>query len=365
MAAGGIMLQRNDKSTWKDRTGMAINETTGHGLSVLVTGGAGYIGSFVVRHLLDAGHRPVVFDSLYSGHRWAAQEAELVVGDLADRRKLEGLLATRSFSAVIHCAAHIWVGESVRNPVKYYANNTANAIALLDLCAQYGIRHIVFSSTAAVYGQPPVDLLDEGLPLAPINPYGASKMMTERVLGDLCAATGQRHAILRYFNVAGADAQARIGEATPENSHLVKVACEAAIGLRPGMFINGTDYPTPDGTCVRDYVHVDDLARAHVEALAYLLDGGASFVANCGYGHGFSVREVLDTTRRVTGIDFPIEEGPRRPGDPAILVADSRRIKQLLGWRPRHDDLDYIVATAWRWERRLRELNRGLGLLAS
>jgi UDP-glucose 4-epimerase len=338
---------------------MANTEEGPSGLSVLVTGGAGYIGSFIVRHLLDAGHRPVVFDSLYSGHRWAAQEAELVVGDLADRRKLESLLSTRSFDAVVHCAAHIWVGESVRSPAKYYANNTGNAIGLFDLCAQFGIGRVVLSSTAAVYGEPGAELLDESLPLAPINPYGASKMMAERVLVDLCAATGQRHAILRYFNVAGADARARIGEATPDNSHLVKVACETALGLRPRMLVNGTDYPTPDGTCVRDYVHVDDLARAHVEALAHLADGGASFVANCGYGHGFSVREVLDTARRVTGIAFPIEEGPRRPGDPPILVADSRRIQEILGWRPRHDDLDYIVATAWRWEQRLRELNRG------
>ena len=330
------------------------------GMSVLVTGGAGYIGSFVVRHLLDAGHRPVVFDNLSSGHRWGAQEAELVVGDLGDRRKLESLLSTRSFAAVVHCAARIWVGESVRDPIKYYAGNTGNAIQLFDLCAQYGIRHLVFSSTAAVYGQPEVPLIDESLPPAPINPYGASKMMAERVLTDLCAASGQGHAILRYFNVAGADARARIGEATPDNSHLIKVACETALGLHPKMHINGTDYPTPDGTCVRDYVHVDDLARAHVEALLHLADGGASFVANCGYGHGFSVREVLDTARRITGVEFPIEEGPRRPGDPAVLVADNRRIQELLGWRPRHDDLDYIVGTAWRWEQRLRELNQEL-----
>lgn len=327
---------------------------SGHGLDVLVTGGAGYIGSFIVHHLLAAGHRPVVYDSLYSGHRWAVQDAELVAGDLADRGKLEALLAGRSFAAVVHCAAHIWVGESVQNPAKYYANNTGNAIGLFDLCVQYGIRHVVFSSTAAVYGEPDVPLIDEGRPLAPINPYGASKMMAERVLMDLAAAFGLRYAILRYFNVAGADAEARIGEATPNNSHLVKVACETAMGLRPGMRINGTDYPTPDGTCIRDYVHVDDLARAHLQALAHLLDGGDSLIANCGYGHGFSVREVLDTVRRITGVPFPIEEGPRRPGDPPVLVADSRCIKDLLGWQPRHDDLDYIVATAWRWEQRLR-----------
>lgn len=337
---------------------MAMIETSRKGLDVLVTGGAGYVGSFVVRHLLDAGHRPLVYDSLYSGHRWAAQEAELVVGDLADRPKLEEVLASRRFDAVVHCAAHVWVGESVRQPLKYYANNTANAILLFELCTRYGVRWIVFSSTAAVYGQPEVALLDESLPPAPINPYGASKAMTERVLTDLAAASGLSYAILRYFNVAGADAQARIGEATPDNSHLIKVACETALGLRAGMQINGVDYPTPDGTCVRDYIHVDDLARAHGEALAHLAQGSTSFVANCGYGHGFSVREVLDAVRRATGVDFPIQEGPRRPGDPSVLVADSRRLRALLGWTPRHDDLDYIVQTAWRWEQKLQEMRR-------
>lgn len=330
------------------------------GLDVLVTGGAGYIGSFIVRHLLDAGHHPVVFDSLYAGHPWAAQEAELVVGDLADRSKLDALLSTRRFAAVVHCAAHIWVGESVRNPAKYYRNNTANAVGLFDLCAQHGIRHVVFSSTAAVYGQPDAAVIDESLPLAPINPYGASKMMAERVLQDMAAAHGLSYAILRYFNVAGADADARIGEATPDNSHLVKVACETAAGLRRAMQINGTDYPTPDGTCIRDYVHVDDLARAHVQALLHLAEGGDSLIANCGYGHGFSVKEVLDAVRRVTGIDLPIEIGPRRPGDPAVLVADSRRIKRILGWSPRHDDLEYIVGTAWRWEQRLQAMRSAL-----
>ncbi len=332
----------------------------GDGLRVLVTGGAGYIGSFVVRHLLDAGHSPVVFDSLYSGHRWAAQEAELVVGDLGDRRQLEGLLSTRSFDAAVHCAAHIWVGESVRNPGKYYFNNTSNAIRLFDLCAQYGIRNVVFSSTAAVYGEPAgVEVIPETTPLAPINPYGASKMMAERVLRDVASAADLRFAILRYFNVAGADADARIGEATPDNSHLVKVACETALGLRPGMRVNGTDYPTPDGTCVRDYVHVDDLARAHVAALDHLAGGGEPLTLNCGYGHGFSVREVIDAVRRVTGVEFPVDVGPRRPGDPPVLVAATAKIRETLGWEPRHDDLDYIVTTAWRWERRLQAMRRG------
>ncbi|MEZ5824885.1 MAG: UDP-glucose 4-epimerase GalE [Geminicoccaceae bacterium] len=324
-------------------------------LRVLVTGGAGYIGSHIVRDLSAAGHEVVVFDNLYSGHAWAVPSAELMVGDLGDRQRLETLLSERSFDALVHCAAHIWVGESVRNPGKYYFNNTSNAVRMFDLCAQYGIRSIVFSSTAAVYGEPRADLITEDLPLAPINPYGASKMMAERALQDIAAAAGLRFAILRYFNVAGADAEARIGEATPDNSHLVKIACETAYGLRPSMRINGTDYPTADGTCIRDYVHVDDLAAAHLLAMEYLHSGGDPLIANCGYGHGFSVREVIDTVKKVTGKDFPVHEGPRRPGDPASLVASNARIREVLGFSPAHDDLDDIVATAWRWEQRLQE----------
>ena len=331
------------------------------GSAVLVTGGAGYVGSFIVRHLVAAGQRPVVYDSLYSGHRWAVSGAELVVGDLVDRPRLAELLSSRRFDAVIHCAAHIWVGESVREPARYYANNTAGAIQLFDLCARHSVGRVVFSSTAAVYGEPDQSLIGESQPLAPINPYGASKMMAERILADIAAASGLRYAILRYFNVAGAAAGAELGEATPDNAHLIKLACETALGLRPNMAIHGTDYPTPDGTCIRDYVHVDDLARAHLLALRHLADGGASLVANCGYGHGSSVREVLETARRVTGVTFPIEEGARRPGDPPVLVADSRHLKSLLGWIPQHDDLDYIVATAWQWEQRLQE-TRAKGL---
>jgi UDP-glucose 4-epimerase len=325
-------------------------------LRVLVTGGAGYIGSHIVHHLADAGHAPVALDSLYAGHRWAVGEHPLVQLDLTREDELERFLGAHRFDAVIHCAAHIWVGESMRDPAKYYANNVGGALQLFGLCARAGLEAIVFSSTAAVYGQPETALIDEETPLRPINPYGASKAMAERMLADIAAAHGLRFAILRYFNVAGADARLRVGEATPDNSHLVKVACEAAIGRRPGMHINGTDYPTPDGTCVRDYVHVDDLARAHVQALQHLVDGGASFTANCGYGHGYSVREVLTAARRVTGVPFAITEGPRRPGDPARLVADARKIRALLGWEPRHDDLDYIIATAWAWERKLASL---------
>ena len=322
-------------------------------LRVLVTGGAGYIGSHIVRDLAAAGHAVTVYDNLYSGHRWAVLEGELIEADLGDRARLESVLCDSGFDAVVHCAGHIWVGESVANPGKYYFNNAANAFRLFDLCAQYGIPRVVFSSTAAVYGQPGVDVIDEDQPLAPINPYGASKLMAERALQDIAAASGLRFAILRYFNVAGADAAARIGEATPDNSHLIKVALETAAGLRPEMQVNGTDYPTPDGTCIRDYVHVDDLAAAHVQALAHLAAGGTSLIANCGYGRGYSVREVLEAVERVTGHTLPVRHAARRPGDPAVLVADNRRIRQSLGWQPRHADLETIVASAWRFEQAL------------
>jgi UDP-glucose 4-epimerase len=321
---------------------------------VLVTGGAGYIGSHVVRQLVAQGYRVVVYDNLSTGHAWAVLGAELVVADLGDRALLESVLAGTRFEAVLHFAASIWVGESMRDPGKYYRNNVANALGLFELAARHGVSRIVFSSTAAVYGEPGVAILEESLPLAPVNPYGASKMMAERMLRDLAGATGVRYAILRYFNVAGADLEGRIGEATPDNSHLIKVACEAAIGIRPGMAINGVDYPTPDGTCVRDYIHVEDLAGAHIEALRYLERGGSSEILNCGYGHGFSVREVIDTVARISGADMPIEEGPRRPGDPAVLVASNAKIREVLGWQPRYDDLAFIVQTAWDWEQKLR-----------
>jgi UDP-glucose 4-epimerase len=321
---------------------------------VLVTGGAGYIGSHVVAALREAGHPVVAYDNLSSGHRWAVRDAELVVGDLGDRERLEAVLAGTRFAAALHFAANIWVGESVREPARYYRNNVLNALNLFELAARHGVSHIVLSSTAAVYGEPGVALIDETLPLAPINPYGASKMMAERILADVASAAGLRYVILRYFNVAGANVEGRIGEATPNNSHLVKVACEAALGIRPGIAINGVDYPTRDGTCVRDYLHIEDLASAHIEALRYLERGGSSEVFNCGYGHGFSVREVVDAVRRVSGVDFPVEEGPRRPGDPAVLVASNAKIRKVLGWQPRYDDLEAIVRSAWQWEQWLQ-----------
>jgi UDP-glucose 4-epimerase len=325
------------------------------GRSLLVTGGAGYIGSHVTRLLVEAGERVAVYDNLSSGHAWAvAPGAELVVGDLGECQRLAAMFAERRFDAVLHFAAHIDVAESVREPAKYYRNNVMNALGLFEIAAQHGVGRVVFSSTAAVYGEPDAELIDEATPLAPINPYGASKMMAERILTDIAAAAGQRYAILRYFNVAGADPEARIGQATPGSQHLIKLACEAALGLRPVMRINGTDYPTPDGTCVRDFIHVDDLARAHLAALGYLDADGGSVVLNCGYGHGSSVREVLDTVRRVTGVNFPVENGPRRPGDPAALIADTAKIRRVLDWQPRHDDLEFIVRTAWAWAKELQ-----------
>jgi UDP-glucose 4-epimerase len=321
---------------------------------VLVTGGAGYIGSHVVRVLRAAGYPVVAYDDLSTGHPWAVPDAELVVADLADQARLAALLAERRFAAVLHFAAHTSVEESVREPAKYYRNNTVNALGLFELAARHGVAGLVFSSTAAVYGQPQTTCVDETAPPAPINPYGASKLMAERMLQDIARATDLRYVILRYFNVAGADPEARIGQATPGSNHLIKVACATALGQRSHMYIHGTDYPTPDGTCVRDYIHVDDLAQAHLDALQYLERGGASTVLNCGYGHGHSVREVIEAVRRESGVDFLVKEGPRRPGDPSALVAGNRKIGEVLGWRPRHDDLGYIVRTAWRWEQKLQ-----------
>ncbi|MGI9507368.1 MAG: UDP-glucose 4-epimerase GalE [Geminicoccaceae bacterium] len=322
---------------------------------LLVTGGAGYIGSHVVKALIKRGEEVVVFDNLSTGFAWSVEQAELVVGDLGDRKALEALFARNSFDAVLHFAANIWVGESVKAPAKYYRNNVVNALNLFEIASQHDVAHVIFSSTAAVYGEPDAELLDETLPTAPINPYGASKMMTERVLQDIAAASDMTFAILRYFNVAGADPEANIGEATPDNNHLVKIACETALGLRPSMAINGTDYPTPDGTCIRDYIHVEDLAAAHVAALDHLRRGHSSTICNCGYGHGQSVREVIDMVKGVTGIDFPVKEGPRRPGDPPKLIADTAKINALLDWQPRYGNLRTIVETAWRWEQVLAE----------
>lgn len=321
-------------------------------MRLLVTGGAGYIGSHVTRLLGEAGHEVVVLDNLSTGFRQAVLSGELVVGDLCDTALLDRLFRQHRFEGVLHFAANIVVPESVANPLKYYRNNSFNVLNLLEVMQKHEPRYLIFSSTAAVYGMPQSALVSEESPLQPINPYGASKMVSERMIIDHAAVSGLRHVILRYFNVAGADPGGRIGQSTPAATHLIKVAAQTALGLRPALQIFGTDYPTPDGTCIRDYIHVEDLASAHLAALDHLAAGGASELLNCGYGHGLSVREVVESVKQVTGVDFTVQTSDRRPGDPAQLAADNRRILATLDWRPRHDDLETIVTSAVDWERR-------------
>ena len=325
-------------------------------MRLLVTGGAGYIGSHVVRHLRADGHAVTVYDNLSTGHAWAVGDATLVEGDLADTAHLEQVFAAAEaeggFDGVLHFAAHIVVPESVADPLKYYANNTRNTLNLLQACVRAGVRSFVFSSTAAVYGIPATERVTEDAPLQPINPYGASKMMSERMLTDVAASSDLRYVILRYFNVAGADPGGRTGQATPDATHLVKVACQAATGQRDGVTVFGRDYRTRDGTCERDYIHVEDLAAAHVRALEHLQAGGQSQILNCGYGRGYSVLEVLEAVKRASRGDFPVRYGARRDGDPPALMADAARIREVLGWRPVYADLDLIVQHALAWERR-------------
>jgi UDP-glucose 4-epimerase len=321
--------------------------------AVLVTGGAGYIGSHVVRHLGEAGYSVVVLDNLSKGFREAVLYGELVVGDTGDTQLVGQLLRDYSIKSVLHFAALTVVPESVVNPLYYYANNTCSTRNLLACCQEAGVAHFVFSSTAAVYGIPPAGLASEESPTAPINAYGTSKLMSEWMLRDLAAATQLRHITLRYFNVAGCDPQTRIGQSTPNATLLIKVACEAAVGKRESISIFGTDYATADGTGVRDYIHVEDLADAHLKALRYLEEGGNSTTLNCGYGHGYSVREVLSAVEQIHGKPLSIREEPRRPGDPPILIAHARRIREVLGWQPRYDDLDVIVRTSLDWEKKL------------
>ena len=321
--------------------------------SILVTGGAGYIGSHVVLQLVAAGEQVVVLDNLSTGFENAVIGAELMVGDTGDRELVSRILREHQVGAVMHFAAHTIVPESVADPLKYYRNNTCNTRNLLQACSEGGVRHFIFSSTAAVYGIPEDPLADEQTQLAPINPYGTSKLMSEWMLRDLSAASPMTHVALRYFNVAGSDPEGRIGQSTRKATLLIKVACEAAVGKRDHVSIFGTDYPTPDGTGVRDYIHVDDLADAHIRALDYLRAGGESATLNCGYGHGYSVREVLDTVSRVNGSPLTIHEEPRRAGDPPMLVARADKVRKLLKWTPRHDDLEFIVRTSLEWERKL------------
>jgi UDP-glucose 4-epimerase len=322
---------------------------------VLVTGGAGYIGSHVVRQLGEAGADVVVLDNLTTGFRSAVTCGTLVVGDTGDRAVVSRLLAEHRVSTILHFAAHTIVPESVANPLKYYGNNACATRSLIECAVAAGVRHFIFSSTAAVYGSPPGGLAAEDSPTAPINPYGASKLISEWMLRDAGTAHGLRYVSLRYFNVAGAEPGGRIGQSTTHATLLTKVACEAAVGKRPHVAIFGTDYETPDGTGIRDFVHVEDLASAHLDALRYLRDGGRSVVLNCGYGHGYSVREVITAVDRANGTPLVRREEPRRPGDPPVLIATADRIRKVLGWQPRYDDLDFIVQTALRWERRLQQ----------
>ncbi len=327
--------------------------------TVLVTGGAGYIGSHVVRQLGEAGERIVILDNLSTGFKDSVLHGDLVVGDTGDQALVGQLLRDYNVGSVLHFAAHTIVPESVSNPLKYYGNNTCGSRNLLACCEQAGIEHVIFSSTAAVYGIPKTDTAREDTPTAPINAYGTSKLMTEWMLRDLSLASSLRHVALRYFNVAGSDPQTRIGQSTRKATLLIKVACEAAVGKRDKICIFGTDYPTPDGTGIRDYIHVEDLASAHLKALDYLRKGGESTTLNCGYGHGYSVREVLDAVQRVNGKPLNIVEEPRRAGDPPLLVAGVERIHETLDWTPQYDDLDFIVKTSLDWERKLLKREKG------
>jgi UDP-glucose 4-epimerase len=308
----------------------------------------------MVLALLDAGERVVVLDNLSTGFRWAVPPAAtLVVGDVGDQDLVRTVIRKYGVKAIVHFAGSIVVPESVADPLGYYNNNTVKSRALMEAAVATGIKHFIFSSTAAVYGNPLENPVSETATPAPMSPYGWSKLMTEVMLADAARAHDFRYVALRYFNVAGADPKGRSGQSTPRATHLIKVACETALGQRAHMDVFGTDYPTHDGTCVRDYIHVSDLIRAHVAALDYLRTGGKSDVFNCGYSKGFSVLEVIDAVKRVSGVNFDVRLSPRRPGDPAAIVAGSQKIRDALGWQPRNDDLDEIVGHALAWEDQL------------
>ena len=320
---------------------------------VLVTGGAGYIGSHAILALREAGYPVVVIDNLSTGERrLVPKDVPLVVGNIADQELVSAVISEHRCKAAMHFAGSIIVPESIIDPLKYYANNTATSRDLIACCVREGIEAFIFSSTATVYGNPQCVPLPETAETLPVNPYGTSKLMTEWMLRDVSAATGMHHAILRYFNVAGADPAGRSGQSGPDSSHLIRVACELIVGKRSKMSVFGTDYTTPDGTCIRDYVHVSDLAEAHVLALEHLLRHGENVILNCGYGHGFSVWQVIDVVRKLVGRELAIHMSARRAGDAEILVSDSRKIRETLGWKPRFDDLETIVNTALDWERK-------------
>ncbi|WP_417465521.1 UDP-glucose 4-epimerase GalE [Kordiimonas sp.] len=324
-------------------------------MAILVTGGAGYIGSHMVLELIDNGHDVVVLDNLVTGFRTAvAPEATFIEGDAGDEATLDALFNAHAIEAVIHFAGSIVVPESVENPLKYYGNNTAVSRTLIEACVRHGVKKFIFSSTAAVYGDPEVVPIGEDAHLEPLSPYGTSKLMTELMLRDVAAAHDFSYIALRYFNVAGADPKGRTGQSTANATHLIKVACQAALGRRPYLSVYGDDYETPDGTCLRDYIHVSDLAVAHRLALDWLNKGGESGPMNCGYGHGFSVLEVIETVKKVTGVDFDVRMEPRRAGDSPKVVAKADKARASLGWQAAYDDLDTIVKHAYEWEKGLK-----------
>ncbi len=336
-------------------------------MHILVTGGAGYIGSHVVKQLLETtDNRVTIIDNLSTGHMatidmltsLAPERLGFIQADLSDFKAIAAIFENNAFDAIIHFAASIVVPESVENPLKYYMNNTLNTTHLIKLCNDYGVNRFIFSSTAAVYGEPTEIPVKETTPKAPINPYGMSKLMSETVLQDAATANSAfKFVILRYFNVAGADIANRIGQSFPNATHLIKVAAQTATGQRDKMFVFGEDYATPDGTCIRDYIHVDDLASAHISALEYLETKKQSNIFNCGYGHGFSVKEVIDTVKQVSGTDFTVETGARRAGDPALLISDSSKIRSETDWIPKYDDIHTICQTALAWETKIIKEN--------
>ncbi len=327
-------------------------------MAVLVTGGAGYIGSHMVLALTDAGENVVVIDNLTTGFAWAiAPQAKLVKGDIADEALVAEIIAEHKIAAIIHFAGSIVVPDSVSDPLGYYLNNTVKSRALLQAAVKGGVKTFIFSSTAAVYGNPLTMPVFETETPTPISPYGTSKLMTELMLRDSHHAYGLNYIALRYFNVAGADPQGRTGQSTPQATHLIKVACQTALGQRKSMDVFGTDYDTPDGTCLRDYIHVSDLIAAHMDALAHLRKGGESGIFNCGYGKGYSVLEVIKAVEKAFGGRVNHRLAPRRAGDPAAIVAGADRVRSILGWQPKHDDLDFIVQSALAWERHLLRRN--------
>jgi UDP-glucose 4-epimerase len=321
---------------------------------ILVTGGAGYIGSHTVKQLGESGYDLVVYDNLSTGSPLAILYGKLVVGDLNDPQRLSQIFKNHNFDAVLHFAASISVPESIKNPLWYYANNTRNTLNLLQCCQEFGVNKLVFSSTAAVYGETKEYPVKESSPTLPVNPYGSSKLMSERIIQDYSRASDLKYVILRYFNVAGVDRSGKIGQSGKKAAHLIKLGCDAALGRRDSVSIFGTDYPTSDGTGIRDYIHVEDLAKAHVDALAYLATNNESQIFNCGYGRGYSVREVLNKIKEISGVNFTVIETARRPGDPACVVASADKIHNILGWQPQYNSLDTIIRTALAWEKKLQ-----------